>query len=70
MSQNIDKEADKVLSQILVPRVLSVFEPKLAMAVNLYLGINNEASQNELNGMIHFIVFRNFNTFIVFNVYI
>lgn len=53
---DIEEGADRILTQILAPRTLSVFEPKIANAVNEYLGIKNETPSIEQNGMSNFIL--------------
>ncbi|XP_050058763.1 biorientation of chromosomes in cell division protein 1-like 1 [Aphis gossypii] len=49
-TQDIEEGADRILTQVLAPRTLCVFEPKIAIAVDEYLGIKNEAPPIELNG--------------------
>lgn len=49
-SLEIEKGADRIVTQVLAPRMLSVFEPKIALAVNEYLGIKNEAPPIDQNG--------------------
>ncbi|XP_015374846.1 PREDICTED: MATH and LRR domain-containing protein PFE0570w-like [Diuraphis noxia] len=49
-NQDIEEGADRILTQVLAPRSLSIFEPKIAVAVDEYLGIKNEAPPIELNG--------------------
>ncbi|KAF0769015.1 Uncharacterized protein FWK35_00000431, partial [Aphis craccivora] len=48
-TQDIEEGADRILTQVLAPRTLSMFEPKIAIAVYEYLGIKNEAPPIELN---------------------
>ncbi|XP_001946451.2 biorientation of chromosomes in cell division protein 1-like 1 [Acyrthosiphon pisum] len=50
-TQDIEEGADRILTQVLAPRSLSIFEPKIAVAVDEYLGIKNEAPPIELNGL-------------------
>lgn len=50
-NQDIEEGADRILTQVLAPRSLSIFEPKIAVAVDEYLGIKNEAPPIELNGL-------------------
>ncbi|KAF0748425.1 biorientation of chromosomes in cell division protein 1-like 1 isoform X2 [Aphis craccivora] len=50
-TQDIEEGADRILTQVLAPRTLSMFEPKIAIAVDEYLGIKNEAPPIELNGL-------------------
>ncbi|CAH1713734.1 unnamed protein product [Aphis gossypii] len=50
-TQDIEEGADRILTQVLAPRTLCVFEPKIAIAVDEYLGIKNEAPPIELNGL-------------------
>ncbi|XP_060834854.1 biorientation of chromosomes in cell division protein 1-like 1 isoform X1 [Rhopalosiphum padi] len=47
--QDIEEGADRILIQILAPRTLSIFEPKISVAVDEYLGIKNDAPPIELN---------------------
>ncbi|XP_060880322.1 biorientation of chromosomes in cell division protein 1-like 1 isoform X2 [Metopolophium dirhodum] len=51
-TQDIEEGADRILTQVLAPRSLSIFEPKIAVAVDEYLGIKNEAPPIELNDFI------------------
>ncbi|CAI6367973.1 unnamed protein product [Macrosiphum euphorbiae] len=50
-TQDIEEGADRILTQVLAPRSLSIFEPKIAVAVDEYLGIKNEAPPIEVNGL-------------------
>ncbi|XP_060839585.1 biorientation of chromosomes in cell division protein 1-like 1 isoform X2 [Rhopalosiphum padi] len=50
-TQDIEEGADRILTQVLAPRTLSIFEPKIAIAVDEYLGIKNEAPPIEINGL-------------------
>jgi len=64
-NQDIEEGADRILTQVLAPRSLSIFEPKIAVAVDEYLGIKNEAPPIELNGM-SVIIFYNFILIIIY----
>jgi len=50
-THDLEEGANRILTQVLTPRTLSIFEPKISMAVNEFLGIANEAIPNEINGM-------------------
>lgn len=56
-AHDTEEGTDRILTQILTPRTLSVFEPKIADAVNEYLGIKNETPSTAQNGMSKFILF-------------
>lgn len=56
-TNDIEEGADRILTQILAPRTLSVFEPKIADAVNEYLGIKSDTPSITQNGMFKFILF-------------
>lgn len=51
---DIEEGADRILTQVLAPRTISMFEPSIAMAVNEHFGIANETAQVEVNGMSNF----------------
>lgn len=51
-SHEIEKGADRIVTQVLAPRMLSIFEPKIGIAVNEYLGIKNETPSIDQNGML------------------
>ncbi|CAI6367695.1 unnamed protein product [Macrosiphum euphorbiae] len=50
-TQDIEEGADRILTQVLAPHSLSIFEHKIAVAVDEYLGIKNKAHPIELNGL-------------------
>lgn len=51
-SLEIERGADRIVTQVLAPRILSIFEPKVVIAINEYLGIKDEAALPiDQNGM-------------------
>ncbi|XP_060881124.1 biorientation of chromosomes in cell division protein 1-like 1 [Metopolophium dirhodum] len=50
-TQDIEEGADRILTQVLAPHSLSIFEHKIAVAVDEYFGIKNKAPPIELNGL-------------------
>lgn len=57
-TQDIEEGADRILTQVLVPRNLCSFEDKISIAVNDYLGIKNDTPPVELNGLFNLILFK------------
>uniref|UniRef100_A0A2S2PJ86 Biorientation of chromosomes in cell division protein 1 n=1 Tax=Schizaphis graminum TaxID=13262 RepID=A0A2S2PJ86_SCHGA len=49
--QDIEEGADRILIQVLAPRTLNIFEAKIAVVVDEYLGIKNDAPPIELNSL-------------------
>ncbi|XP_029345264.1 biorientation of chromosomes in cell division protein 1-like 1 isoform X2 [Acyrthosiphon pisum] len=50
-TQDIEEGADRILTQVLAPHSLSIFEHKIAVAVDEYLRIKNKTPRIELNGL-------------------
>lgn len=40
----MEKGADRIVTQVLAPRMINIFEPKIIIAINEYLGIKNDAA--------------------------
>lgn len=60
-THDLEEGADRILTQVLAPRTLSIFESKIEMAVNEYLGIKIDAppiTPIEINGAFDFILFK------------
>lgn len=55
-THDIEEGADRILNQVLSPRTLNMFENKIKLAVDEFLGITNDTPSTEINGILDYIL--------------
>lgn len=62
-SHAIEEGLDRILTQVLTPNVLSIFEQQITMTINEYFGLPNKTALSQFNGMLNSIFSRYLNIF-------